>query len=665
MLVVNGQFNIDTSVVHGDKSLCHRALILASVARGRSVIRNLTLSRDILATVDCLRRLGAQISLDGHTATVEPIAKPCDNVELDCKNSGTTARLLAGLVAGLGVRARFVGDISLAKRPMDRVLNPLTELGAHFSKTDGCMFEALGGKLHGKQIVAAVNSAQVKSAVLLAGLFAEGKTTYIENVPTRNHTELMLYDMGADITVDGCAVTVAKSRLDSLVLDVPCDVSSMAFLVGAALMLDKQTVCRNTLLNDRRIGFISVLNRSGADVSFENVHNVAGEKVGDIVVNKSRLKPLYADSFDVCDSIDELPILAFVALTVKGKHVFEGVCELAHKESDRIRAIVETAKICGQKAYYDGQNLTVESDGALPKNPRFVSFNDHRIAMAQVALCLAAKGGTVDETPFDVSFPEFGQALGLDEYKLGLIGSGIANSRSPLLMEHLARGASVNCRYDLVTLPQDVTDEKLLEVIGRYDGLNVTMPFKTRVAGLLNADCAAVNTVGKNVTPQSTDGYGIVKALCDCNIEFASKPLWIVGAGGAAATCVETLLKYGCKMQIVNRTESRACELTARYKLSTDVVEPYGVLSFVPECEFERNLILPASCRFVLVAAYKGQSGLREQALKRGIAYVDGLRMLYHQGAKSFALWTDTPIQDDCDGFKQFLEEVIYENSAT
>ena len=656
MLRINGQFNIDTSAVHGDKSLCHRALILASITNGKSIVRNLTLSRDVLATVNCLRKLGAKINLEGNTAIVEPITEPCNNVELNCENSGTTARLLAGVVAGLGVKARFVGDVSLARRPMDRVLDPLTEMGARFNKTDGCMFESLGGKLYGKKIVAAVNSAQVKSAVFLAGLFAEGKTAYVEKIPTRNHTELMLRNMGADISVDGSTVTVAKSTLHPLDFDVPCDVSSMAFLAGAALMLDKQVVCRNTLLNDRRIGFISVLKRSGANISFENVRNAAGEKVGDIVVNKSRLKPLFAAETDVCDGIDELPILAAIAVTTEGKHVFEGVSELRNKESDRIQAILNTVKICNQQASFDGKNITIVSNGKLPKNPRFKSFNDHRIAMAQAVLCLAAGGGSVDETPFDVSFPEFRFALGLNEYKLGLIGSDIANSRSPLLMEYLASGANVNCSYDLVTLPANVSEKELLGVIRRYDGLNVTMPFKTRVASLLNADCVAVNTVGKNIQSQSTDGYGIVKALEDCKVDFANKPVWVVGAGGAAVTCVETLLKYGCKIQIINRTESRACELTAKYNLLTDIAEPYGVLSFIPECEFEREIKLPDSCRFVFVAAYKGRSGLREQALKRGITYVDGLRMLYHQGAKSFSLWTNTPLQDGYDGFKCFFD---------
>lgn len=657
MLRLSGQFNIDTGVVHGDKSLCHRALILASVAQGKSVIRNLTLSRDVLATVSCLRALGAEIRLQDGTAEVTPITEPGNNVILDCQNSGTTARLLAGLVAGLGVKAKFIGDASLSARPMNRIIEPLTVLGANFKQTEGCLFESLGGVIHGGVINAAVNSAQVKSAVLIAGLFGAASTVYVERLPTRNHTELMLENMGADIAVDGLSTSVAKSKLNALNFDVPNDLSSMAFLIGAALICGRQSACRDTLINNRRSGFLRVLQASGADISIDNVRNVAGEKVGDITVKKSRLKPLFACESDVCDAIDELPILASIALTVKGRHVFENVAELRYKESNRVSAILDTVKKCNQQADFDGRNLTIVSDGKLPDNPRFNSFGDHRIAMSQTVLCLVVGGGSVDDTPFDVSFPEFYQALGINRYKLGLIGADILNSRSPLLMEYLAGKANADCSYDLIPLPTDVTDNELIDVLSRYDGLNVTMPFKTRVAKLLNSGCYAVNTVGKRVMPQSTDGYGIVKALQDFGIDFADKPLWIVGAGGAAVTCVETLLKYGCKMRVINRTKSRADSITVKYGLSEDITEPYGILSFVPECEFEQNIAIPDSCRFVFAAAYKGKSGLKDKSMQRGLTYIDGLRMLYHQGAKSFSLWTDTPLQDDYDGFERFIKE--------
>lgn len=658
MLRLNGQFNINADVVRGDKSIGHRALILASIARGQSVIRNLTLSRDILATIDCLRTLGADITLNGNTATVEPVVNPRDNVTLNCENSGTTARLLAGLVAGLGINAKFVGDESLVKRPMDRVLDPLKQMGANVCKVEDGLFALLGGVLHGGKIFAKVNSAQVKSAVLIAGLFAEGKTTYVENTPTRNHTEIMLSAMGADVKVNKLATTVCKSRLNPLDIDIPRDISSTSFLIALSAICQRRITCCDVLLNERRTGFLRAIARSGAKVYYKNERLRFGEKVGDITVDTSCLKPLNVSIVDVCDGIDELPVLAVIAIAVKGKHVFRGVSELKFKESDRIRAIESMARACNQQAVFDGENLTIVSDGKLPQNPRFVSFADHRIAMSEVTLCLVAGGGSVDETPFDVSFPEFCQALNLNVYKLGLIGSNVQNSRSPALMEYLATQSNVSCSYTTVNLPKDASYDELANVIARYDGLNVTMPFKARVASLLDADCLSVNTVGKCVRPQSTDGYGIAQALRDLNVDIEGKPLWIVGAGGASVACIETLLKYNCVMQVFNRTQARAEQLTAQYNLSTDVTEPYGVLSFVPECEFEQSITLPNSVKFVLTASYKGRSGLKRQAIERGITYVDGLRMLYHQGAKSFALWTNTPVQDDYNGFERFLKTI-------
>lgn len=654
MLCVNGQFNIDCNYVGGDKSVSHRALILAAIADGDSVIRNLSLCDDVAATCECLRALGADIRLDGATAAVRPVSVPKSGVTLNCRNSGTTARLLAGLVAGLGVRAKFVGDESLMSRPMERVLDPLRKMGARFSKTDGCLFESLGGKLQGIEYKAVVNSAQVKSAVLIAGLFADGETTYIENIPTRNHTELMLRGAGADVAVDGLTVTVRKSAVRALNLDVPRDFSSVAFLITLALLCGREARFDGVLLNERRTGFLRVLQRGGANITSENITERFGEPTGDIVVKPSRLKPLYASETDVCDSIDEVPLLCSIAAVTQGRHEFHAVDELRRKESDRVRAIQSIAVKLGATAEVANDSLTITSDGGKVGNPRFCCFSDHRIAMCAVIMALVCGGGSVDCEPFDVSFPNFLQAVGVTPYKLALIGENVRDSRSPVLMSYLASKSNLCCSYVTVSLPRSVSDERLLETINSFDGVNVTMPFKTRVAALLRADVPSVNTVGKRICPCSTDGCGIVKSLTANGIDFANKPLWIVGAGGAAEECVRVLMKYNCAIRVINRTQARADALTEKYGLSKQIDEPYGVLSFVPECEFERNIQLPNSVRFVFVAAYKGQSGLRDKAAQRGIKCVDGLEMLYHQGAKSFALWTGTEVRDDYDGFLKY-----------
>jgi len=646
MINFNGEFNIDCAV-SADKSLSHRALILASVSDGKCVIRNVSKSLDVAATVECLRRLGAQIRFDKNTAYVTPIASAINDVILDCQNSGTTARLLAGLVAGLGVSAKFTGDESLSVRPMERVLKPLRRMGAAVNSDCGGLFEIRGGKLAGADITAEVNSAQVKSAVLIAGLFAEGDTSYTEILPTRNHTEIMLQNFGADITFCGKSVKVRKSVISHFDVTLPCDPSAAAFPIALALLTKRNVKFCNLLLNERRTGFFKVLEKSGVKFAYTDVKDVS--------LTAGSFEPLYADERDVCDGIDEIPVLAAIACLTEGRHVFRNVSELRHKECDRIEAILNTAKSCGQTASFTDGNLEIISNGRRPENPSFKSYGDHRMAMCQSVLAIACGGGSVDDTPFNVSFPEFLRSLGVNPLRFGLIGESVADSKSPLLMQTLARKANVCCSYEAIYLPKDVSDKKLSEIIGGYDGLNVTMPFKRRVAELLKADYPSVNTVGRGIEPQSRDGYGIVKTLEKNGIDFKGKAVWVVGAGGAAEECVRTLSQYGCKIKILNRTQSNADSLTRKYGLHKDVEEPYGVLSFVPECEFERKIILPQSVQFVFSAAYKGQSGLKLQALERNIVYADGLEMLYHQGAKSFALWTDSPIQDDYHSFVEDL----------
>jgi shikimate dehydrogenase len=220
----------------------------------------------------------------------------------------------------------------------------------------------------------------------------------------------------------------------------------------------------------------------------------------------------------------------------------------------------------------------------------------------------------------------------------------------------LAKNANVCCSYQAVNAPADATDNELLQILSQYDGANITLPFKNRVATLFGATTPSVNTVGKNIAPTSTDGYGVEMALVSNGIDITNKPLWIVGAGGGAEATI-CYLKDKCQMQVINRTQSRAQTLTQKYNLSTDIQEPFGILTFVPECEFEQNLPLPDSCQFVFVAAYNGVSGLVEKAKQRGIKVVDGLQMLYHQGAKTFSLWTNTPIQKDYQNFQNFIKQ--------
>ncbi len=665
MIAFNEKFHLSDNFFCSDKSLTHRAFILAAIADGECRLENVTFSRDICSTVNALRVLGAKIRIEGSCATVTPIVKPpLNEVTLDCGNSGTTARLLAGLVAGLGVKARFVGDESLSARPMKAVVEFLRALGADISLQQGCLFVCRGGVLTGKNLYAEVSSAQVKSAVVLAGLFAKGITRYAEKLSTRNHTEIMLANFGAKVSTfcenGRSVVTVEQSRPHSFCIKLPRDPSAVAYSVALALLKEQNVTFTDVLLNPARLGFYDVLRQSGAKISYTDLHTVAGEPVGNIVVQRSRLTPFFASEQDSVNGIDELPLLAAMALFVAGEHRFEGVAALRYKECDRIEAIADIICVCGQTYSYDGNSLTVRSNGIVPLNRRFRTFGDHRIAMCCAVLSVAVGRGCIDGAPFDVSDPNFLQSLGISPLKLGLIGSDIKQSVSPRLHTYLAMCAGVCCSYDIIQLSRDVSDDELLRIIDKYDGLNITMPFKTRVAQLLHSEIPAVNTVGKNIVPQSTDGYGLIHPLQKGGVDFVGQPMWIVGAGGAAESCVRELSKYGCKMQIINRTESHAEALRNKYDLPRQVSDPMGVLTFIPACQFERELILPESCKFVLIAAYMGSSNIRLQAEKRGLTVVDGLEMNYYQGTVGFSLWTDTPVQDNYEDYLKYIEEFDY-----
>lgn len=660
MIAFNEKFHLG-DVNCSDKSLTHRAFILAAIADDVSTIGNVTLSRDVLCTVNALRAFGAKILFNGNAATVYPIRElPSKPVTIDCGNSGTSARLLAGLAVGLGVKAKFVGDESLSKRPMDRVVKPLQALGADIRLADDCLFVCGGGKLVGREIVAPVVSAQVKSAVLLSGLFAEWKTCYIEKTPTRNETELLLSYLGVktETTREG-KITVRPCKPHAFCANLPNDPSAAAYGVALAILKNERAVFENVLLNPRRVGFYNVLQRSGANIKYSNFREVLGQCAADIEVAPcDGLRPFFADKTDVIEGIDEIPLLAAMSLFVEGTHVFEDVGELRNKECDRIRAVEHIAEVCNQKAYYQNGKLTVTTNGVVPRGERFKTFDDHRIAMCETVLCVAVGGGSVNSQPFDVSHPDFLEFLGVRPLKLGLIGERVDKSISPRLQTYLAMNAGVCCSYDAITVRPDVTDGELLKIIRSYDGLNVTAPFKTRVAKLLNSDVPSVNTVCN--LPCSTDGYGVVRPLQKHGAEFVGKPLWIVGAGGAAEACVCELKKYGCQMQILNRTEAHAEILSAKYDLPRVVDDPVGVLSFLPQCDFEKQIQLPPSCKFVVIADYMGESNIRLQAEKRALLVIDGREMNYYQGAKSFSVWTGTALQDDYEGYLKYVNKYDY-----
>ena len=408
--------------VPGDKSISHRAVMLGSLANGVTEISGFLKGADCLSTIDCFRKMGIDIDINGENVTVHGnglrgLKKPDEM--LYTGNSGTTTRLLCGILAGQNFDTSITGDASIQKRPMGRVVQPLSMMGAKI-ENEYCPLYITGTKLHGIDYKMPVASAQVKTAIILAGLYADGETVIHEIEKSRDHTELMLSAMGADLTVDNLDITVKPTNdLTAVNVDVPGDISSAAFfLVLGAIMPNSQITVTNVGINPTRTGIIDVLKDMGADITLENVHTSAGETVANITVRSSSLKGTTVGGDIIPRLIDELPIIAVAAVFADGQTVIKDAQELKVKETNRIRAVVDEFNKCGI-------DITETDDGMIINGGKsihgadFKTYGDHRMAMSLTVLAQLADGeSTLDDSDCAcVSYPTFFD----DFYKLGEI----------------------------------------------------------------------------------------------------------------------------------------------------------------------------------------------------------------------------------------------------
>lgn len=394
--------------VPGDKSISHRALIFNAIAEGSATLSGLSKGGDVLSTASCLRALGIAVSPEWvEGAGLFGLREAAG--ALDCGNSGTTMRLLAGLLAGQRFQSTLTGDESLSRRPMGRVVGPLRLMGAIAEESP---LRVGGGRpLRGIRYQSPVASAQVKSALLLAGLYAEGETVVVEPAPSRDHTELMLRAMGADVDSSGLSVRLRPGRpLRALSLAVPADLSSAAFwLVAGALHPSARVSLPGVGVNRTRAGILAVMERAGLPVRQERPRLEGREPVADLVVESSAAgRALSVTAGEVAAVIDELPILAVAAAVLRGTSRVSGAAELRVKESDRIAAMADgLARM--------GADVDARADGWVIRGPRRLrgavvsSYGDHRVAMALAVAGLLAEGETVIEGSecVDISYPGF------------------------------------------------------------------------------------------------------------------------------------------------------------------------------------------------------------------------------------------------------------------
>ena len=407
--------------VPGDKSISHRCVMFGSIAEGTTEIRNFLEGADCLATIRCFRTLGIDIEENQDTVLVHGkglhgLSAPSDI--LDVGNSGTTTRLLSGILAGQPFESKISGDESLNARPMKRIIDPLTEMGANISSVlrNGCApLYITPGKLHGIHYESPVASAQVKSCILLAGLYADRETSVSEPALSRNHTELMLKEFGADLrsvhelgSTKTTAVIRPCSGLYGQKITVPGDISSAAYFIAAGLIVpDSEILIKNVGINPTRAGILKVCEDMGGDITLLNERTEGGEKMADILVRTSRLHGTTIKGDIIPTLIDEIPVIAVMAAVADGTTVIKDAAELKVKETDRIETICDNLKAMGC-------NVTPTDDGMIIvggtlKGAMIHTLLDHRIAMAFSIAALVAEGNTkiLDSKCVDVSYPSF------------------------------------------------------------------------------------------------------------------------------------------------------------------------------------------------------------------------------------------------------------------
>lgn len=407
--------------IPGDKSISHRAVMLGSIARGTTEISHFLNGADCLSTIHCFQKMGIEIEQSKdlvlvHGRGLRGLKAP--RGILDTGNSGTTTRLICGILSGQDFSSVLSGDDSLNSRPMRRIMDPLNQMGARITsiQDNNCApLRIEPGTLHGIRYVSPVASAQVKSSVLLAGLYADSPVSVTEPVLSRNHTELMLGSFGADISselhADGSATASVSpcAELYGQKIQVPGDISSAAYFIAAGLLVPgSRLLVKNVGINPTRAGFLEICRKMGADIGYLNRQSQGGEETADLLVTPKPLTGTVIEGAVIPSLIDEIPILAVMAAFAEGTTVIRDAAELKVKETNRIQTVTENLLAMGAEIIPTEDGMIIHGTGAL-KGTQIQSHLDHRIAMAFSVAALAAEGTTtiLDSQCVDVSYPGF------------------------------------------------------------------------------------------------------------------------------------------------------------------------------------------------------------------------------------------------------------------
>lgn len=406
--------------IPADKSISHRAVMFSSLAKGTSIIRNFSDGQDPLTTLKIFNQLGIESDIKENEIIIKSTGKlKQNNLPLDCGNSGTTMRLVSGILAGQKFNSVLIGDESLSKRPMKRIIEPLTQMGAIIEANEyKAPLKITGQDLHAIDYTSQIASAQVKSCILLAGLGVgvnniegrNGITSVTEPYLSRNHTELMLKHMGANITTKGTKVSIQKSELAPIEIDICGDISSAAYFIVAALIVpNSKIILKNVGLNPTRTGILDVAQKMGANIKILDKKEVYGENVGDIQIEYSELNGCEISSEIIPRLIDEIPIIAVLATQAKGQTVIKDAQDLRNKESDRITAIVTELKKLGANIEETPDGMIIRGKCNLLGDTEVETYHDHRLAMSlYVAGLICEKEILINGFEWvNISFPTF------------------------------------------------------------------------------------------------------------------------------------------------------------------------------------------------------------------------------------------------------------------
>ena len=399
-------------IIPADKSISHRAVMFASLAKGKSIIKNFSTGKDPLSSLNICKKLGINSEFADNDLIINSTGKLIKpKTTLDCGNSGTTMRLMSGILSGQNFNCTLIGDESLSKRPMKRVIEPLTLMGAEIkSNAFKAPLNIYGKNLHAIDYVSKLASAQVKSCILLAGLNADGKTSFTEPFVSRNHTEIMLKYMGADINTDKNTVTIEKSQLEPRTIEICGDISSAAYFIVAGLIVpNSKIILKNVGLNPTRTGMLEAAEKMGADIEILDKKIVSGEIVGDIQVSFSDLKACTIEREIIPRLIDELPVIAVLATQAQGTTIVKDAQDLRNKESDRIKAVVTELKKIGANIEETPDGFIIKGKTPLTGGVEVETYHDHRLAMSlYVAGLICEKPISINGFEWvNISFPEF------------------------------------------------------------------------------------------------------------------------------------------------------------------------------------------------------------------------------------------------------------------